>query len=215
MMKLKQGFSIFVFFIILCSLCIVISRLTWAKCINGIYVDSSSCPPKRDVHSIDLLVDEAIFPVGWRSISGSNDDEAPMFGLRVTQEGAFIGFAPIQHTTPGTGASQHVDRYFTIGQAESYYRLEKEKETRTLLAFTEWEHNPNSIPFMSEIVDEFHVACTHDHINMISKCIFIARYDEYVVRFRVTAISDIWASEDFNFAQMLEAIDKKIKAKLY
>lgn len=210
MIRNKKMVSI-VLLMIVCGLCVFVSKSTWAQCVKHFpRVDSNPCPPERNIKVKDLLIDESAFPSGWQAnaLGPAGTGPAPMIGLRRAREETSLGFSPITDTSKigtTTGAGQFIDRYYTFGQAISNYQLEKEAAIRPTLVFPSWEV-PENIHYDSKIADEFYFACTKK--ERISKCTAVARYGEYVTKFNVTMTPEVMSYKDLE--KVFKAIDERM-----
>ena len=165
----------------------------------------SPATPGREFDTQDLLIDVDILPADWYLCEGPSKK-----GVNEGQEeGMYITFetqAPVI-----VRAGEDVFQYASQHKATRHFnRFEDDYfNDNSVYNLTPWMI-PDELPFISTVADQSHFACAEKSFGYESTiCIFLARYDEFLVFSTATIKAEGKEYMDFSELEVfLEAIDQ-------
>lgn len=178
------------------------------ECITLCYLRDGH-PPRRDFRIEELLIDESVFPEGWKvdPAGPSAPAKAPLGGLKSIERTSlhfYIWGVSGEQIWSGV-AGEQIHRFWSVNDAV------EEFERQMGLAFAVGKYDtpwvvPAELPYQSSAADRVFFACSvHGSIPM---CRMIGQYDEYFVIFNTHMSPDFMTYEDLE--RVLQAIDERM-----
>lgn len=181
-------------FACLCGLFWLLQFRLFNGCIVG------GCAPPRAFEVTDLPLPASIFPPD--ATMGDMSEVSAEGELGVVQ----VGSQTIFWGRNWLNAGYEVIRYRDTGWASNGFATHKGLLS-TPETFVPWQR-PAALVFQSGTADEFHIACG---VWSIYACAMVARYEEYVLRFRADIDSEM---TEQRFEDIVRHIDSQISGRL-
>ena len=156
-------------------------------------------PPAAPCEIETLLVDESIFPEGWKEQGPPRSKEATA-SLGVEKIGT--GFST---RTRGVAIQDVYRAYDTRAAVTGYKDLMsffsvREDETEWVL--------PIELTYRSQVADQFRLGCSTHRPSGVQRCQFIGQYGVYLVKFHTYMSSDLMTYE--HLEHILQDIDQRM-----
>ena len=192
--------------------------LTILSIVSTLFLSGCGKPaPKRDFPDSELLLKLSDLPEGWVAAESTDNyiekDYAEQYSLRYYQYSL---------TKYLVKSGEDLYRYKNLGIAyNNYKRLKKYYFSQSARDLTPWE-TPPEFRFTSSSTERWHFACgvsTFSPAPEFGKkrkiCMYIAQYDEFVVKFGVTIeVDDQVFMNIQDVTKIIETIDQRMSEYL-
>lgn len=183
----------------------------WFPTILFLFLLSVACmpcqrAPERDFTTESLLMDESIFPSGWKN-------GGPVIPT-ADSHGAFEHLLSSVIGDRGGVAVLEIYRYECVNDARREYKRQLDVWFPDTPLYDEWRPR-EELHTALVFADEAYVACANRGRPLeetITNCRMLARYHEYVVRFSTQVIPSYLTFEDL--AVILKSIDSKFASAM-